>query len=109
LGNYGVAVSVHDPIVGAGDVQKLGLRPISDPFQPRKPNEPNKPNKPNKPKYDAIILAVPHRPFRERALTEYLSLLADDGRPVVFVDVRGAFPLTAPEKKGRRGVLYWSL
>jgi UDP-N-acetyl-D-galactosamine dehydrogenase len=100
LGNYGVAVSVHDPIVGAGDLQKLGLLPISDPFQPREPN---------KPKYDAIILAVPHRAFRERALSEYLSLLADDGRPVVFVDVRGALPLTADEKQGRRGVLYWSL
>ena len=56
-----------------------------------------------------MILAVPHRAFCERALSDYLSLFADDGRPVIFVDVKAALPLTGHEKKGGRGVLYWSL
>jgi UDP-N-acetyl-D-galactosamine dehydrogenase len=110
LENYGVEVSVHDPIVGAADVQKLGLRPISDPFScfPRHPTPNPQPPTPDT-RYDAVVLAVPHRAFCERTLSDYLSLLADDGRPVVFVDVKAALPLTGHEKKGRRGVLYWSL
>jgi UDP-N-acetyl-D-galactosamine dehydrogenase len=106
LETYGVDVAVYDPLVDASELQKLGLRPVSDPFEPNKPDGPNKPNRPN---YDAVILAVPHRAFCERTLSDYLSLLADDGRPVVFVDVKAALPLTGHEKKGRRGVLYWSL
>jgi len=96
-------VAVFDPLVGAAELHKLGLRPVSDPFEPYKPDGPHKPN------YDAVVLAVPHRAFRERTLSDYLSLLADDGRPVVFVDIKAALPLTGHEKKGRRGVLYWSL
>ena len=103
LETYGVDVAVFDPLVGAAELHKLGLRPVSDPFEPYKPDGPNKPN------YDAVVLAVPHRAFRERTLSDYLSLLADDGRPVVFVDIKAALPLTGHEKKGRRGVLYWSL
>ena len=106
LETYGVDVAVYDPLVDASELQKLGLRPVSDPFEPYKPDGPNKPNRPN---YDAVVLAVPHRAFCERTLSDYLSLLADDGRPVVFVDVKAALPLTGHEKKGRRGVLYWSL
>jgi UDP-N-acetyl-D-galactosamine dehydrogenase len=109
LENYGVAVSVHDPIIGAADLQKLSLRPVSDPFQPPQPNQPNKPNEPNepyKPQYDAVILAVPHRALRGIGPNEYLSLLKDDGMPGVFVDVKAALARESCEKSG---VLYWSL
>jgi len=110
LENYGVEVFVHDPIVGAGDLQKLGLRPISDPFScfPQHPTPNPQPPTPDT-RYDAVILAVPHRAFCERAPERYLDLLKEDGKPGVFVDVKAALPLTGHEKKGRRGVLYWSL
>ena len=119
LENYGVEVLIHDPIVGAGDLQKLGLRPVPDPFscfsQDRTPHRQHPgpttqyPTPTTRRQYDAVILAVPHRAFCERTLSDYLSLLADDGRPFVFVDVKAALPVTGHEKTGRRGVLYWSL
>ncbi|MGH7422971.1 MAG: UDP binding domain-containing protein, partial [Candidatus Methylomirabilales bacterium] len=112
LESYGAEISVHDPLVGATDLQTLGLRPVPDPFscfsQDRTPNTQH-PAPDTQRRYDAVILAVPHRVFCERALSDYLSLLADDGRPVVFVDVKAALPLTRDEKKGRQSVLYWSL
>jgi UDP-N-acetyl-D-galactosamine dehydrogenase len=109
LENYGVAVSVHDPIIGAADLQKLSLRPVSDPFQPPQPNQPNKPNEPNepyKPQYDALILAVPHRAFREKRPEEYLALLKTDAGSGVLVDVKGVLPGAIVEQAG---ALYWSL
>jgi len=112
LENYGVAVSVHDPIIGAADLQRIDLRPVSDPFQPPQPpqppqpNEPNKPNKPNEPQYDAVILAVPHRVFREKSPEEYLALLKTDAGSGVLVDVKGVLPGAIVEQAG---ALYWSL
>jgi len=100
LETYGVEVAVYDPLVGAAELHKLGLRPVSDPFEPYKPDGPNKPN------YDAVILAVPHRAFCERAPERYLDLLKEDGKPGVLVDVRRALPGSAIKSAG---AMYWSL
>ncbi|MDZ4339040.1 MAG: nucleotide sugar dehydrogenase [candidate division NC10 bacterium] len=127
LENYGVAVSVHDPLIGVEDLQKLSLHPAPDPFQfrehrtlnleppetltpltpqPPQPNKPNKPNEPNEPQYDALILAVPHRVFREKSPEEYLALLKTDAGSGVLVDVKGVLPGAIVEQAG---ALYWSL
>jgi len=90
---------VYDPLVGAAELHKLGLRPVSDPFEPYKPDGPNKPN------YDAVVLAVSHQVFRQKELETYLGLLRKDGTRVL-VDVKGVLPREAME---HAGILYWSL
>ncbi len=124
LENHDIAVSVYDPLVDPAELQKLGLRAIPNPFQyhesyqpdksdrPDKPhksnklNEPNKPIKPNLPRYDAVVLAVPHRAFLEKEPAAYVALLDDGDGPGVLVDVKGVLPRQALEKAG---LLYWSL
>ncbi|MCZ6480155.1 MAG: nucleotide sugar dehydrogenase, partial [candidate division NC10 bacterium] len=115
LETYGAEVVVYDPLVDAAELQKLKLKAVSDPFQAHQPNEPYKPNKRNKPnkldqpQYDAVVLAVPHQPFREKGPEAYLALLRDrDGRGV-FVDVKGALPLGGNKDKVNLEVLYWKL
>ncbi len=71
-----------------------------------KSNDPNTPNKPNKPQYDAVVLAVPHRVFREKEPEAFLTLLKDGDAPGVLMDVRGVLPREAVEIAG---ALYWSL
>ena len=68
--------------------------------------EPNEPDKPNKPQYDAVVLAVPHRVFREREPEAFLTLLKEGDGPGVFVDVKGVLPREAIEKAR---VVYWSM
>ena len=122
LENYGVEVSVHDPIIGAADLQKLGLRPTPDPFEFRerctsnveRSDTPTPHPSPLTPhpisdtqhQYDALILAVPHRAFREKSPEEYLALLKTDAGSGVLVDVKGVLPGAIVEQAG---VLYWSL
>jgi UDP-N-acetyl-D-galactosamine dehydrogenase len=102
LESYGADVSVYDPLVSATALRKIGLRPVPDPFEPHRPDEPNKPNRPN---YDAVILAVPHRAFRERGPGEYVGLLKEEGAGVL-VDVKGVLSRNAVENTG---ILYWKL
>ncbi len=103
LENYGIEVMVYDPLVDAAELQKLNLKAVSDPFQPRPPN---KPNKLNKPEYDAVVLAVPHQAFRDRSPEAYLALLKEEGGPGVLVDVKGVLPREGVEIAG---AVYWSL
>ncbi len=110
--NYGIEVKVYDPFVDSAELQKLNLKGVSEPFQPHKPNKPNKPHKPkesNEPgqaKYDAVILAVPHRAFRDRGPEEYLRLVKLKGVRSVIVDVRGVLSREAIENAG---VVYWRM
>jgi len=105
LESYGVEVCVHDPFAGDEQIKRLGLTPTPSPFL-HISNQPDKPNEPNQHKYDAVILAVPHRVFREREPEEYLRLLKAECGPGVLVDVKGMLPRSALEDEG---VLYWSL
>ena len=92
LENHGVDVAVHDPLVPLGQLQRLNFRALSNPFK-------------EKDRYDAVILAVPHRVFQDQPKEVYLNLLKNGGRPAVFVDLKGVLRNTTWKK----GVLYWSL
>jgi len=92
LVDHGVDVAVSDPLVRAKDLTRFGIPVAADPFGARK-------------KYDAVILAVPHRAFRERPAQAYAKLLANHNRPAVFVDLKGVVGAL----RGKKGLLYWSL
>jgi UDP-N-acetyl-D-galactosamine dehydrogenase len=69
LREYNCAVDVYDPWVDADDAEEeYGIRPVASPARGR---------------YDAIVLAVAHRQFREmgaasiRALAKPASILYD--------------------------------
>ena len=42
---------------------------------------------------DAVVLAVPHKTFREKRLKSYCDLLRKERVPAVLVDVKSVFPL----------------
>jgi len=87
LREYGVEVFAYDPLVRKGTLRALGLTPAPDPFAAGTAMAGG---------YDALVLAVPHRPFRERPVEDFLALLRGDGLPGVFVDVKGAFRAAFP-------------
>ena len=84
-------VFVHDPVVAEGELARLGLKVVGDPFGDGQ-------------RYDAIILAVPHRPFLDVRLEQYRALLDDGDGPGVFIDPKGVL-----HTHGHTGVLYWTL
>ena len=90
LEDYGIGVWVHDPLV---DVTRLGLQDASNPFEGEE-------------RYDAVILAVPHRGFRKRCVDDYLRLLDKEGNLGIVVDIKGVLSMLTIEHSG---VLYWSL
>jgi len=90
--DHGVAVAVSDPLVRARDLARFQVSVAADPFG-------------GKEKYDAVILAVPHRVFRERPAEAYTKLLANHDRPAVFVDLKGV----VGELRDKKDLLYWSL
>ncbi len=92
LEEHGIDVRVHDPLVDAIELQRLELKGVQNPFEA---NE----------FYDAVVLAVPHRIFREKPVEAYISLLRSEGGPGVLVDVKGVWEGVFHESK----VLYWSL
>ena len=92
LEDYGCAVFVHDPMLGAATVESLNLRRIDDPFTENAV-------------YDAIILAVPHDAFRENSLETYFDLLDDSDGPGVIIDMKGALPKPTESSKA----FYWRL
>jgi UDP-N-acetyl-D-galactosamine dehydrogenase len=92
LQNYGLEIAVHDPLVQPADLQRFGVRVVANLFE-------------SKDKYDAVILAVPHRIFQDHPVETYASLLKNGDRPPVLVDVKGVMR----EMKCRKEILYWSL
>jgi UDP-N-acetyl-D-glucosamine/UDP-N-acetyl-D-galactosamine dehydrogenase len=114
LESYGVEVFVHDPFVGDEQIKRLGLTPTTDPFScfsqhPTSSTQhlaPKTQHPTPDVRYDAVILAVPHRVFREREPEEYLRLLKTEGGSGILVDIRGVLPRESVEKDR---VVYWSL
>jgi len=92
LENHGVEVSVYDPLVAPGEIQKLNMRPLKNPFEAKE-------------KFDAVVLAVPHRMFLDTPPESYMGLLRNGGKPAVFVDIKGAYR----DAGSKSGVMYWSL
>lgn len=96
LEGYGCIVEVHDPHIDGVDGEGLGLTLVDNPF-----------DRPGRGGYDAVVLAVPHRAFRERGWVAHLSLLGE-AKPGILVDVKGAF-WEAAKCRNPHEVIYWSL
>ncbi len=99
LGDFGVEVWVHEPLLCREHIEALGLRPVINPWDAQFHNQ--------ECTYDAVVLAVPHSVFRERRASEYVRLLrSHSGSRGVLVDVKGVL-----DRKGveRAGAVYWSL
>jgi UDP-N-acetyl-D-galactosamine dehydrogenase len=92
LESHGIDLALSDPLVAAKDLERFKVRIVSNPL---KGNE----------KYDAVILAVPHKIFRDTPAEAYIELLANHDRPAVFVDIKGVLG----EIRGKKDLLYWSL
>jgi UDP-N-acetyl-D-glucosamine/UDP-N-acetyl-D-galactosamine dehydrogenase len=92
LEEHGIDVVVADPLVSAKDLTRFKVRVAADPFAGEE-------------KYDAVILAVPHKIFRDTPAEAYIELLANHDRPAVFVDLKGAMSALRTKKD----LLYWSL
>ena len=88
LRGFGIEALVHDPLVDANEARRdYGIELASAEALAR---------------LDALVIAVPHRLFRERPLARYLDAVASKG---VVVDVKSALePVAVPE-----GLSYWSL
>ena len=92
LENHGIEVAVYDPLVGQNEIQKLNMRPLKNPFEAKE-------------KFDAVVLAVPHRMFLDMPPQAYIRLLRNGDKPAVFVDIKGAYR----DAGNQSGVMYWSL
>ncbi|MFQ5873145.1 MAG: nucleotide sugar dehydrogenase [Dehalococcoidia bacterium] len=111
LESCGVEVQVHDPLVGLDRLKGMGFNPVPDPFgvdsnerhQTGKSSE--SPNS-DQPCYNVVVVAVPHKPFRDKGLNQYVNLLRNDDGPGVLVDVKAVLPW---RENGNPGVLYRSL
>ncbi len=82
LVSKGIAVDVHDPSYSPEEIQKMSLSPGSLEQAP----------------YDAILLLVAHKEYRELSAETYADALADNG---VFYDLKGVLPRLPIEEKGK--------
>jgi len=89
LESYGLQVQVHDALADPAEAQaEYGIR-----LQPLESLAPAR----------AVVLCVPHRPYREQGWALIEKLLAPG--PAVVVDVRGVLP----KERMPEGCLYWRL
>lgn len=95
LRSFGCQVELCDPLVIESDRKRVPFPFVDDPFTTCKD------------RYDAVVLAVPHRVFRERRYEDYLSLMRSDAQGV-FVDVKGVYLSDARADASGR-TLYWNL
>ncbi|MCS7300054.1 MAG: nucleotide sugar dehydrogenase [Fimbriimonadales bacterium] len=95
LQSFGCCVEVCDPLVPESDRRHIPSLFIEDPFTACRG------------RYDAVILAVPHRVFRKRRYEEYLYLMSALAQGV-FVDVKGVY-LDDARADASGKVLYWNL
>jgi UDP-N-acetyl-D-galactosamine dehydrogenase len=82
LGKYGAKVDVYDPWVAAAEAEhEYGIKPI---------------RKPTKGRYDAVVLAVAHKEFRDMGIDAIREFAR---RPHVLYDIKYIFD--ADEVDGR--------
>lgn len=96
LQSFGCDVEAHDPLVLVSDRARFKARFVENPFETRDGI------------YEAVVLAVPHRVFRERPLEDYLRLLRPSGQGV-FMDVKGVYLEAFRSIQPPPPVLYWNL
>ena len=115
--SYGIDVRIYDPLVSTEQLEQLALKTVGDPFKTGDKPVCRPPKADGTDRYDAVILAVPHRVFQKKELKVYLQLLhGGSGLPVpsalggrqtgVIIDVKGILPWRQEENPG---ILYWSL
>jgi UDP-N-acetyl-D-galactosamine dehydrogenase len=73
LNDYGCRVDVYDPWIDKADIDTSNFTFITDPFQGEK-------------RYDAVIVAVGHRQFKEVKQEAYRALCSDEP---VLIDIKG--------------------
>ncbi len=93
LKEYGIDVFVYDPFAYPEEAkEEYGIDLLGN-IEEKSP-------------YDAIIVAVKHRPFIEELdFQKYKELMKKDGKPVL-IDIKGLYN---KEKAIREGFLYWRL
>jgi UDP-N-acetyl-D-galactosamine dehydrogenase len=92
LKEYGINVFIHDPYAYQEEVKKeYGIELLTD-IEKEKP-------------YDAIIVAVKHKPFVEELDFKNFKKLMSNGKPVLL-DIKGLYN---KQKVEREGFLYWRL
>ena len=93
LKEYGIEVYIYDPYAYPEEVEKeYGIQLIKN-IEEHKP-------------YDAIVVAVKHKPFIEELdFKEYKRLMKKEDKPVL-IDIKGIYDKTKAEKEG---FLYWRL
>ena len=95
LQSFSCYVEVCDPVVLESDRKRIPAPFVDDPFHTRRGH------------YDAVVLAVPHKAFREYTYSEYLTLMSALAQGV-FVDVKGVYLSDARADTSGK-VLYWNL
>ena len=89
LKSYGMHVHVHDPVPDAGEARhECGIE--LEPWDAL-------------PRADAIVVAVAHRQFVAKPLSDYLEKVVEKG---CFIDVKSKFDMTALQ---RAGLTVWRL
>ncbi len=91
--SYGVEVVVHDPLVESERIGRLGIVAVDDPAA-------------GGDGFDGLVVAVPHRAFRDRSSRWFLDLVSRGPGGGVIVDVPSILPRDAITAAG---ALYWSL
>ena len=93
LKEYGINVYIHDPFAYPEEVkEEYGIELLDD-IEKEAP-------------YDAIVVAVKHRPFIEELdFKKYKELMKNDGKPVL-IDIKGLYN---KDKAIKEGFLYWRL
>lgn len=92
LESYGIRVQVHDPLADGAEAQReYGL--ALTPWDQLKPAA-------------AVVLAVAHRPYQERPISELLGKLAPQG---VFTDVKACLDDQAQAAIRHQGGTFWRL
>ncbi len=102
LEHEGAEVRVFDPLVELADLKFMGLNPVPDPFGAAYEEASGNGSS----QYDAVVIAVAHRVFRDTPPDRFLGLLKSDSGPGVLIDVKGILPWSEGQ---HARVIYWSL
>jgi UDP-N-acetyl-D-galactosamine dehydrogenase len=91
LEEFGIKVTVYDPVANPDEVERYYGIKLSESFEKEKP-------------FDAVVFAVKHDRFREIPKRKVLELLS---KPGVVVDIKGF--LDREFFRNQEGVIYWRL
>ena len=93
LKEYGINVYIYDPYAYPEEVKEEYGIELLDNLEKHKP-------------YDAVVVAVKHRPFIEELDFKKYKQLMNNGDKPVLIDIKGLY---SREKALKEGFLYWRL